>query len=29
MEAETLAERMLVEGKAAPLGLHVLQSRDI
>ena len=28
-EAETLAERMLAEGKAAPLGVHVIPARDI
>lgn len=28
-EAETLAERMLAEGKAAALGVHVIPARDI
>jgi uncharacterized protein YbjT (DUF2867 family) len=28
-EAETLATRMLVEGKAAPLGVHVILAKDI
>lgn len=28
-EAETLATRMLAEGKAAPCGVHVIQAKDI
>lgn len=28
-KAETLATRMLVEGKAAPTGVHVIQAKDI
>jgi hypothetical protein len=28
-EAETLATRMLAEGKAAPTGVHVIQAKDI
>jgi hypothetical protein len=28
-EAETLATRMLSEGKAAPAGIHIIPARDI